>query len=418
MNYRAVFGVVVFAIGLASLEARDQPEDSADEPAVIEGKPQTMSASQLQRTIMDFSDRYISALWIALDGYIQNEPDVSKQVKAQRWKVMLGSTAMTIAASRDPRSGLLDMAVFISAGKWAANRYWIPEVFGPKAEALRTVYAEMDQEIWDEVKRVLTPAQVADLRRLIQDWIATNPSRVEVLDVRLRNLDGVVLKNFSEAPSARGLLASVRRLWGSVDQSMLYGERVIFYMERMPRILALQSDLTIDRVAERFPIATINPDFSNLPELGKDWPERIEQAISKREAFVSENLPDLRASLESFERTTLSLQQSLASIQELSGRIEKLPFNPDEYAVGYERLSASLGQTQQIVDGLNRLVDSTLAPDGRPRAAQWIEAADQKAQEWLDAAFYRALILLAAFFVGALVLLVVARTLFFRRPAN
>jgi len=403
---------------LNAANVRENEGEPKEAPEAIDGKPQTMSAAQLQRTIMDFSDRYIAALWIALDQYIQNEPDVSKQVKAQRWKVMLGSTAMTIAASRDPRSGLLDMAVFISAGKWATNRYWIPEVFGDKAEGLRTVYSEMDREIWDEVKRVLTPSQVADLRRLIREWIATGPDRVEVLDVRLRNLDGVVLKNFSEAPSARGLLASVRRLWSSVDQSMLYGERVIFYMERMPRILALQSDLTIDRVAERFPIATLNPDLSGFPEFARDLPERIEQAISKREEFVKENLPALRASLESFERTTFSLQQSLESVNVLSDRIEKLPFGEKDYSLAFQNLSGSLTQVQGIVDGLNHLIDTSIAPDGEPRAARFVQALDERVDRWLDAAFYRALILIAAFFAGALVLLIAARILFPRSKAN
>ena len=417
-RFAGLFALGLIAnVGLSSLTwaaPREPVPETESEPGETDGTPVRMSAAQIQRTVMDFSDRYVSALWVALDQYIQNEPDVSKKVKAQRYKVMLGSTAMTIAASRDPRSGLLDMAVFISAGKWATNRYWIPEVFGEGAASLRTVYTEMDREIWAEVSRMLTSAQESDLRRLIKGWTANDPDRVEVLDVRLRNLDGVELKNFSEASSARGLLASVRRLLGSVDQSLLYGERVIFYMERMPRILALQSDLTIDRVAERFPIATVNPDFSGLPELAKDLPDRIEKMISTRENFVRETLPELRGSLESFERTTLSLQQSLESVNALSARIEKMPFEQQDYSVAFQNFSGSLTQVQGVVDGLNRLIDTSLAPDGQLRAAQLVQALDERAEYWMNGVFYRALILLAVFFAGLLLLLVAARVLFRR----
>lgn len=386
------------------------------EEAALPGKENANSSGQLQQEIMDFSDHYVSSLWLAFDGYIKQEPDVEKQVKAQKWKVMLGATSMTIAASKDPRSGLLDMAVFISAGKWAVERYWIPEVFGEKAAPLRELYKEMDRKIWEEVAKVLTPAQQSDLRGLITAWEDSDPSRNELLDVRLRNLDGVMLSRFAETPSSKGLLASVQRMLGSVDKSLLYGERMIFYMERMPRMLAQQSDLTIDRVAEKFPIATINPDFSSLSAIAAALPQQIGDALEAREGMVREALPQIRASVESVERLSLSLRDTLSSANQLSDKMEKLPFDREDYTFALQETSNSLTQLNGIVTGLNQILDADGAKE--PKAVQLARLLDERTDQLLDKAFQRALILIGVFFAGVLLSLVAAKVIFGRKAGG
>ncbi len=378
--------------------------------------PARISPSVLQQKLMDFSDQYVSGLWPAFDAYMREETDLTRRVNAQKWKVMLSASSMTIAGSRDPRSGLLDMAVFISAGKWALDKYWIPEVFGDKIAPLRAFYGEMDRKIWAEVAEVLTPGQQSDLRALIVAWEETNPPRHELLDVRLRNLDGVVLSKFAQASSARGLRAVIERLLGKVDQSLLYGERMIFFMERMPRILEQQSDLTIDRVAQRFPIATVNPDFSSLPDLAADWQKQINDTLLAEDGVVSKSLPDVRASIESVERLTGSLQITLESVNVLAGKVEKLPFAREDYLTALQETSTSLTQLNNLITGLNQMLDTGVA--GEPKVAQLAQMLDQRADQLLDKAFHRALILLGVFFAGVLLCLIAARLLLTRRKAG
>lgn len=378
--------------------------------------PAPVSPALLQQTLMDFSDRFTTGLWPAFDAYIKTEPDAARRTNAQKWKVMLSATSMTIAGSRDPRAGLLDMAVFISAGKWALDRYWIPDVFGERLEPLRAFYAEMDRAIWAEVATVLTPAQQADLKSLVAAWEATDPPRNELLDVRLRNLDGVVLSKFSDSPSAKGLKASIQRLLGKVDQSLLYGERVIFYMERMPRMLEQQSDLTIDRVAERFPIATVNPDFSQLSDWAANWQQKLNDTLAAGDGTMGKSLPDIRASIESVERLTGTLQQTVDSANLLAGQVQKLPFEREDYTLALEQTSTSLTQLNGIIMGLNQMLDG--GPSGDPKdskAAALAQLLDARADELLDKAYHRGLMLLGAFFGGVILSLVAARVLFARR---
>ncbi len=392
-------------------------DGSAESANNESGAPPRTPPAVLQQIVMDFSDQFTTALWPAFDEYIRTEPDATRRTNAQKWKVMLSATSMTIAGSRDPRAGLLDMAVFISAGKWAVDQHWIPEVFGERAAPLRAVYAEMDRRIWQEVAQILSPDQQADLRSLIAAWEATNPPRHELLDVRLRNLDGVVLSDFADSSSTKGLMAKIQRILGKVDQSLLYGERVIFYMERMPRLLEQQSDLTIDRVAERFPIATVNPDFSQLSTLVADWPQQLNDKLMAHEGLVGKSLPDIRASIESVERLTGSLQGTVESANLLAGQMQKLPFEREDYMTALQQTSTSLIQLNGLIGGLNQLLEDNATGDPKDsKVAALAGMIDARADALLDKAFHRGLLLLGVFFAGVLLSLVAARLLLHRPP--
>ena len=421
----AAFSLLVCGcVGLRTDNVEDRV--AARDTAALEGEGNDSGRAQpgqaqispavLQQTVMDFSDQYVSGLWPAFDAYMRQETDLTRRVNAQKWKVMLSASAMTIAGSRDPRAGLLDMAVFISAGKWALDKFWMPEVFGDKIAPLRDFYAEMDRKIWSDVAQVLTPEQQSDLRALIVAWEESNPSRQELLDVRLRNLDGVVLSKFAQTSSAKGLRASIQKLWGKVDESLLYGERMIFFMERMPRILEQQSDLTIDRVAQRFPIATVNPDFSNLPDLAADWQKQVADTLLAEDGVVTKSLPDVRASIESVERLTGSLQITLESANVLAGKVEKLPFAREDYLTALQETSTSLTQLNNLITGLNQMLDTSVA--GEPKVAQLAQMLDQRADQLLDKAFSRALILIGVFFAGVVLSLVAARLILARRKTE
>jgi hypothetical protein len=367
--------------------------------------------------VMDFSDRYISGLWSALDEYILTEKDLTRRVNAQRWKVKLASTSMTIAAAQDPRSALLDMAVFISVGRWAVDHHWIPEVFGEKAAPLRAFYAEMDREVWSEANRILTPDQKSDLRALISEWEKSNSAEGDFTNVRLRNLDGVELSKFAEVSTTKGLLAKIQRLWGKVDQSMLYGERMIFLMERTPRILEQQSDLTIDRVAQRFPIATVDPDFDSLSAMAAELPMKIDGLLDPANGNIGKSLPDIRASIESVERLTATLQKTVDSTNLLADRMASLPFERQDYTEALANTSTALTQLNSIITGLTRLSESSESGT-EPGAIRLARTIDSETNALLDKIFQRALVLIGVFFAGILLSLAVAKALFRRRAES
>jgi hypothetical protein len=235
------------------------------------------------------------------------------------------------------------------------------------------------------------------------------------MDVRLRNLDGVVLRRFEESASARGLLANVRRWLGSVNQSLLYGERMMFYIERTPLILSQQADLTVDRVAERFPIATVNPNFDRWADLANTLPQQIEDLFAGRQQIVREALPEIRDSLGSLARITDSLHGTVTSADALATKVQQLPFTPDDYVAALNGATTSLDKLNALVAGLNRLLDETATDPEHSSALQVARLLDEQAEHVMDEIFQRAAILIGLFIGGLLLVVVVARLLF-RRP--
>ncbi len=418
----ALLALAVLALSGCASGFGDRIESRPSEPAGAGSggseTSRTGSLARLQQEMMDFSDRFVSDIWQALDVYIAQEPEATKQVKAQRLKVVLATSAMTIASSRDPRANLLDMAVFVSAGKWAADRYWIPKMLGPKADALGRAYARLEREIRAQADAVLTPAQSADLGSLIAAWKSGAPDPREAMDVRLRHLEGVVLSDFQEVSSAKGLLASVRRLLGNVDQSLLYGERMMFYVERLPLILSQQADLTVDRVAERFPIATVNPDFSQWADLANALPKQVGEIFESRSQVVREVMPQVQGSLQSLDRIAQSLQGTVIAADSLAAKVQQLPFKPEDYSAALDGTTTSLNKLNEIVVNLNRLLDEDAKGSGKEnRLTQLTRLLDERADRTLDAVFYRAAMLIALLIGGLLLVVIVARVSFRRAPA-
>ncbi|CAN5597352.1 hypothetical protein BH09VER1_BH09VER1_20100 [soil metagenome] len=384
------------------------------EGEILKDKKDTEDTSQgrLQLEVMDLSDQYVAAMWAAMDEYIKNEPDPAKRVAAQNWKITFGSSSMEIAASSDPRLNLLDMAVFISAGKWSVNSYWVPQVFGPKAARLQVVYARIDKEIWELVDRVLVPKQKQDLRNLISSWKAQNPEAHEVANVRLRNLEGVHLADFDESTTAKGILASVRKLLGRVDTSLLYGERVMFYMERTPRILNQQTDLTLYQIAEAFPIAAVRPDFSGISDMFKGLPQAIQAGIDQNQGLIREIAPQIRSSVESADHLVMTLDGTMKSLKELSDSLKVTLDAVGNPADTIKQADSALSHLDSTVTGLNQLLvkDGT----GESRVSDLTKVLDARADHILDSAFQKALILIGVVFVGIILTLIVARLLFAR----
>ncbi len=379
----------------------------------------------IQRELMDFSDLFVDGLWAEMDRQFTDEPDPSRRVAALSWKIRYGSASMEIAAGPDPRTNLLDMAILITASEWALDRYWIPEIFGEKGEGLRSFYREMKTRAWGLVSETLTDEQTKLLRSLIAQWLATNPRQFEVSSIRFRNLEGVEPEDFRKERTARGLLASVRRWLGEVNTSLLLGERMLFYVERSPRILKQQTDLTLAQIANDFPISTFNPDFSSVTSSIETLSEKLQTelnalaenpefypALSKTLAETRQlisNSSDLVASttqLSASLNTTMDRLGTLLSTQQAEGR------PPMDIQDSLTKAAAALASLDASISGLNALLATDAS--GSSRVSLLAAHLDEQATRTLDRAYNRALQLILITLAGLATLLILARILFRR----
>jgi hypothetical protein len=404
---------------------RPEPSGAALTRASGDGTPPSLTATgpkspaQLQLEVMDFSDRYVNGMWSEIDATFSGDPDPAKRVAALSWKLRYGSASMEIASGADPRTNLLDMAVFVAAGEWALDRYWIPEVFGEKGGGLQRHYRDMNRLIWDLVAETLTEDQAALLRSLVARWIATDPKQFEVSAIRFRNLEGVNPEDFRKEKTARGLLASVRRWLGEVNTSLLFGERVLFYVERTPRILNQQTDLTLAQIAHDFPITTFQPDLNALTGYLEGLPAKLQAGIDENHAL----LPGVAGTMANAQELVTSSTRLVTSATELSNSlnatVERLNTlaastapdgTPIDYQATLAQATTALASLDSSITGLNHLLATDEA--GASKLSTLVERLDERADHWIDRAFERALWLMGIFFGGSALLLILARRLF------
>lgn len=400
--------------------------DGEIDQSTTPGRPKTPARIQLE--VMDFSDAYVNALWAAIETSLAKETDPAKRVAALTWRSRYGSASMEIATGADPRTNLLDMAVFLSAGRWALEQYWIPEIFGNNGQALREVYRSMDDRIWELAAETLTAEQTEILRELVERWKSDNPKQYEVAGVRFRNLEGLNPGDFRNERQARGLLANVRRWLGEVNTSLLFGERVMFYVERSPRLLAQQTDLTLAQIAGDFPITRFQPDMAAVSTYLDALPARLQLGIDHNEELIREILPEISGTVTEAGRLVEGSTELVTAANELStnlnasiDRLTELVANTTKTGTpDYEKLltgaSAALASLDSTIAGLNLL----LAADeqGKTKLTTLTERVDESTDRLIDKAFHRTLVVVGVFFAGVIASLVFARLLFRRRSAD
>jgi len=381
-------------------------ETGAKTPPALQVQPDEdrQSLEHFQRLVMDFSDEYMASVGEVMDHYVIDESDPAKRVAAQYWKVRCTSAAMSIACARDPRMNLLDMLVFISAGKWAVNNYWIPKVFGSKAEPLAKVYSDLDVKIWAIAAEILTEKQQADLRKLLINWEHSNPRFHEVYFIRLRNLDGVRLDSFDDGHRAWGILEAIRGLLKRVDKSLLAGERLMFTLDHTPEILAQQGDLTIAQVGQAFPLAAVRPE--TITDAVKEFPAVLQEGLDRNEGSLKVLLPQLGATLKSADSLATTLNATVQTLGSTTKTIDPV--------FALQQANQALTHLDASISGINQLLSNNV-PRGL-QASEITSQIDLHISSLIDAAFHRILLVIGLFFVGVVLLLVLVKALFFRKP--
>ena len=392
------------AFDIFSHRQGDRPEifEGGDLSAIRKTYPKS---SLLQQEMMDFSDRYTMAIWQALDEYLRVETNPLKRSAAEQWKVLFSAASMEIAAERETSASLLDMAVFINLSDWAVRNYWVPEVFGSAGEPLIAAHRQMRKDMDAILTGTLSPIQREQLSDAIVAWKKEHPKSCYVADIRLRDLATVRGAN-DHRKGVFPILADLRNALGRVDDAFQYGERMMFYIERLSRILSMQTSLTIAQTGASPSIVALTKSADAASSALEKLPGTLSITLQTNASTIQGLLPGIQTTL----ADTKSLAESLERIQKASKE------NPTTQPWTPDKTTAALGQfvdASRELNGTLKQLDSMLTTDaqGKIPALQLIHETHAWTQSAIDAVFQKALILLAVLLAGAAGLIVLFRSL-------
>ena len=384
-----------------------------------EAHEQALRLEQLQQKCQRYADSYAGQVLETVGSMKRQTSDPQAYHRLLAWQMSQLNAAYTIATGPSPILCQLDFVVLATLSRMVVEDSPAALTGGPSGPALAT-YHELEREAWANAAATLTPAQLDELRGLITNWRAKNPKVVLV---------GFV--HFAEFAQTAGVSAEARRQPGSlfgligldplaeldpavrqIEQSRLLAERAIFYMQRVPYLMDLQTERIVSQATLSPQVERANANLeraslamADYARIGDGLPDafaREREAMLRQisgELLAQQNelrglLAELQTTLAAGSDTAVAVDAAVSSLDRLVARFPRREPG-DESAAGRRfditEYSAAAQEFAQTARELTHLIE-TLGREGLPVAdavADGVEAG----QGLVDYLFGRALLL-------------------------
>lgn len=341
-----------------------QNEIAADAAAQPNPSSTLADARQVQAQVMDFADEMTLRLAEAIDQIEGRSQSIEGRTIAHRLKYTVAHGATIIASAQNPRIALVDMYVMISLQRALLEKNIVPQYFGTESDRLVQTFQTSEQEIKGLASKALTPEQIAEIDRLIAQWLENNPDRVYAGYVRFSEFSAARQVSTAQAQKGRAgnvlgflfidPLAGLDPTTREIEQARLLAERAFFYMQRMPMLISWQAELLVmDTVSE--------PESRTVLTSVESLTLSVEQ-ISQEVNELNERFPELvsaerQAILEQLDQT-IDVQRQKSIEQALDGLSAERKALIDQLAAQEEDLRPMITDLRNAVDSATALSDS------------------------------------------------------------
>ena len=387
---------------------------------------QAQQLAKIQQSCLRFADGFAGQVLESVGPLMKQATDVKIVDQLSYWQITQLNSAYTIATGPSPVLCQLDFVVLATLSRMVVEDTLVgldDELLG----SLTAVYRDLEREAWTNAATVLTPTQLEELRRLIKDWRARNPKV---------SLVGFV--HFSEFAEDAGWSLEQQRALGSllgmlsfdplagldpaikqIEQTRLLAERVIFYMQRVPYLLDLQTQRVVLQATLAPEVKRANASLEratlameSYAEIGAGLPDAIAR---EREALIQQLsgemlrqeselrglLSELQTTLATGSETAAAVNAAVDSLDRLVARFprrepgtapsEGRPFDITEYTAAAAEFTGTARQLTALLEALGR--------EGAPVAAA-VAGGAEAGRALVNHLFWRAL-LLGLLLIGA-----------------
>jgi len=380
---------------------------------------QAQQLSQIQQTCQRFADGFAGKVLEYVSPIMKRSGDLAIVDGLSYWQITQLNSAYTIATGPSPILCHLDFVVLTTLSRMVVEDTLI-ELDDDLLEPLIAVYRDLEREAWSNAATLLTPAQLDELRGLITDWREKNP--------QVTLVGFVHFAEFAEAagwsPEAKSAPGGLFGLLGldplagldpavkQIEQTRLLAERVIFYMQRTPYLLDLQTERVVLQATlapqvkranaslERASLAMENYAAigANLPDAIAREREALIQQLSgemlRQEAELRGLLADMQTTLATGSETAVAVNSAVEALDRLLARFprrepgaeraEGRPFDITEYTAAAAEFTGTARQLTALLEALGR--------EGTPVAAA-VAGGAEAGRALVDHLFRRALLL-------------------------
>lgn len=422
--------------------------------AVLPGKK--AEAPQLEALLSDlmrYSDLIVFRVDEASRDFERILATPEAELQAARWRLDSFRWATQLAAGSNSLSGSLDLVACMTVFGWLVEDQWIPNV-GAAAQPLRMALAHSRDDGWQLIDNYLPPTEVESARTLLDDWRREHPRIERSLLLEFPSFITLAEKKSGAAASSNLLgmvgldpLSGLEPAARQIEETRQFGQRVLFFLQRAPRLVAAETELRLLELRESNEVRQVLADTeritSTLEEFAATTAALPAQVSQEREAAVAQIsaelgaqraglladlersrapleslLTETRGTLEAGARMSSELTATLNALDGFVGRFDSpadsaenppeaapsepaapgKPFDVSDYGAAAERVAHAAAELNALVVALDQRL---------PEAQRLLDEAAERGNATVDHAFRRALtlgLLLIAAAAGALLL--------------
>ena len=261
--------------------------------ASAEGKP-AMQRQQLEVEIMRYADRYFARMSLEADRIREKATTPELRRFATGWKLACQTTVVDIAVGPNAVENLLDMMVLASLTREEFETYWAPEVLGDElGQGLLKASRMLEEEIWEESKRVLTPEQQNDLRTLIHEWNQQHPDQHYFWGIRFAGFTDQRAIELQRIQETGGLLGEIAQTRETAVEMREFGERVMYYMQRAPNLTRLQAEFGMQEILNTPEAIQLLDNTERLTRSSERYASVLEKLPAERDAAIVQMFSEL-----------------------------------------------------------------------------------------------------------------------------
>src|SRR5688572_4972524 len=186
MTGRLAAAVLCVAVAAGCQASRRQRSTSSSTTttgsAFVSATHANFAAARLEA--MAAADTYTTIVAQAADELRKRtkRPEVAAWAHEQRIATAVAS--FTNATATNGFVGLLDMLVLTRLKRAAVEEYWIPTLLHDEGEIILEAFRRGEQQVWVAGGKVLSQAQLDELRGIIEQWRMDNPTQYYVSHIR------------------------------------------------------------------------------------------------------------------------------------------------------------------------------------------------------------------------------------------
>lgn len=365
--------------------------------------------TQARAEAMSAADTYTTMIAQASDELRQRTKREEVIEWALQQRIATATACFTNATGPNAFVGLLDMLVYTTLKREAMEKHWIPTLLHEEGAPVLDALRRGEKAVWDQGARVLSDAQLRELRDVIRQWQEENPTQYYVSHIRFTDFANSMRITSSASQlkmptSVFGLLyvdplAGLDPVAKELQEYRWLTERLVFTVNRMPMILSWQVELASRHITSGPEIERFVNDTSRFADsTGRfaDATTRFADAVVK---FPQHLTTERTAAIEQLNvATTQQVKSGLD--QAFAGIAEQREAMMRDVEAQESRVRAIVGDVRGVVERADEAGRSL-----NTATSQTISSTEQSARRTLTHAFLLAGLLI----VGSLLALLLYR---------